>query len=308
MIVTFFYYFGTVIKRGQLEAVFKIVEISYLFLFINIMLGVMGVGYGMYGIDEGVVGTRGLIFAGNELGVAVLVSGSVLMMRSLVKMSYFKYLFFGLSSIAMSVAMTTKVSMIGVMLVFLIFPVFALIDTYKNFRNSKKALYFSLLTTALSPFIFLIGGFYAIYESGLINRLLFFYEKLDLLSFILSGRDVWVVEAINYFFRSDLTQILFGSGFLWLDQISDSKLTENDFVDFLLTYGLIGSMAISFFIVRVWQSAIKNNSSGDFFKYSLFLLFLMIGISLTAGHVFNSGTAGFLISIVVKNDDQKFEE
>jgi len=52
------------------------------------------------------------------------------------------------------------------------------------------------------------------------------------------------------------------------------------------------------FITLNLVAAFMSRSINDYGLYVVFMVFLLLGLSSSAGHVFNSGTAGFLIAVL----------
>jgi len=298
-ILLFYLFFIELIKKQKIKYIFIIVYFSFWFLVLNIILGAIGYGYGMYGGNgEDSIGTRGLIFAGNEIGGAIIVSGAIIMLKLIEENNYLKFFIYGIILIFMGGLMASKVSILGSILLLFFFPLLKLFKSFKNFRIPKRVFIYSQLMLLVIPIISVYGIYYALYKSNLIDRLLFFYQRVDLLTFIFSSRNIWAEEAINVFSNKyNLTNVFFGTGIDWFKYISGNKLVEIDPIDLLMSYGIIGFgiiFGILFYII--FDFFRKTN---PYSVYIIFTIFLLLSISLTAGHILTSGTAGFLIAILM---------
>jgi hypothetical protein len=299
-IIIFYLFFLELLKQQQIEYLFFIAWISFLFLAFNIFLGALGFGYGMYGGNsESAIGTKGFIFAGNELGAAVIISGAIVMIKTLEDNYYLRFFILGLLMLILSALMASKVSMLGVILLFFMFPLLKAFKNLNNFKLPKKDFYYSNIMFIMVPLLSIIGVYYALYESNLISRLSFFYEKMDLITLIFSNRNIWALEALEAFKNYEPIELLFGTGRDWWQYISENKIVEIDPLDFLMTYGIMGFLFIFGTIFFILYKAIKNRRNNPYSIYIIFILLLLLAMSLTAGHILNSGTAGFLIAITM---------
>ena len=71
-------------------------------------------------------------------------------------------------------------------------------------------------------------------------------------------------------------------------------MVEIDAIDYLMTYGIVGVLIAYGFVVFVMLSSLANRN--NFSGFLIFISLLLMAISLTAGHVWNSGTAGIFIA------------
>jgi len=170
----------------------------------------------------------------------------------------------------------------------------------KNYKIPKADFYYVNMIVLFVPLLSAGAIFYALYESNLIDRLSYFYQKLDLISIIFSNRNIWAAEAYDAFVNDySFFQWFFGTGSNWWSFISENKIIEIDPFDFLMSYGIVGLIGTFGIIVGIIIDSIVNRKQNTYFHYIAFTIFLLLGMSTTAGHVFNSGTAGFLIAIVL---------
>lgn len=276
--------------------VFSFARFSFFFLAVNFFLGFAGYGYRMYGSAEQSIGTKGFIYAGNEISVAIIISGAILQMQLLQQNEYKLFLVVGFSMLAMAALLTSKVSIIASTLIMLLFPLMKAFEDMRCLRMQKKDFLFSIFILLIMPIVIGYSVYYALYESNLISRLSYFYERMDLITLILSSRNVWAAEAMDIFFNKySFLECLFGTGKDWFIYISENKLVEIDLIDFLMAYGLVGVLFSYGFLFYIIIKLIKNKVNNPYFWYLLFLMFLIIGMSLTSGHVINSGVAAALI-------------
>lgn len=299
-IILFYLYFKTLIKNQAEDLLFTIARISFYFLVFNIFLGVIGLGYPMYGHGESGIGTRGLIFAGNEIGAALIVSSAIVMMKSLEDNSIKLFFFIAVLLLLSSAFIGSKVSLLGSIILFFFFPFLKAFKNMYNFRLPKRDFINANIFLITVPILATVGIYYTLYETNLIDRLSYFYKKLDLITLIFSNRNIWAEEAYNAFLNHyTFTEYLFGSGRDWWQYISEYKLVEIDPIDFLMNYGIIGFLLTFGIILYILLKTIIYRNKNRYSIYVIFTILLLLGMSSTAGHIFNSGTAGFLIAILL---------
>lgn len=304
-IVIFYIFFQKVIDRRKGECIFQFAKYSFVFLLVNFTFGFFGFGYGMYGTEENSIGTRGFIFAGNEIGAALIVSGAILQMQLIEQRKYWRFVGVGILMIWMGVLLTSKVSIFSSMLLLLSFPMIKAAGKLKYMKIEKKDVFFSSLVILAMPAIASGAIYYVLFFSNLIERLSYFYDKVDIITLLLSNRNIWALEAINIYFDSySILEILFGSGQSWIYEISDKKMVEIDFIDFLMTYGIGGAVVAYGFFAWILLKLIHNQTN-PYFGYLLLMIVLLLGMSLTSGHIMNSGIAGALIAALLSMVNNK---
>lgn len=264
---------------------------------INILLGVLGIGYSQYNGPEGGIGGRGFFFAGNEVaGIFVLFSGTCwYLIRE--KGFMFKLLFFAFLLI-LGILNASKTAVFGVLLIVMLLEINLKIPRRISLAELFRYLTIPLLLVAI-PFILYLG----IQSTGLIDRISFFYERMDLLTFILSGRNEMVAGAMA-FYPSDysLWDYLFGLGNLeFLEKMGTfhgvSHTIEIDFFDLLFMNGWLGlGLILGIYMLILIRSVLMPSGmpSGNMWAINLVLLL----ISFMAGHVFNSAMLGISLGFL----------
>lgn len=292
-ITVYFMFFRQLLLTGQSKDLFLFTKLSFAFLVINFTVALLGFGYPMYSEE---IGSKGFIFAGNEIGAAVIISASMTLMYML---EYKKYMKFSIISIAMLIIaalLTSKVSILGSLLIILTFPFISSIKQFTDFKLPKKSFIFSSTILIVVPILFMGVLYYALFVSNLIERLNYHYDKIDLITLIFSHRNIWADEAWDaYLNHYTLVEQLFGTSKEWYIYISGEKLVEIDFIDFLMSYGIFGVLLVTAFLTFVLTQLFKNKHNNPYFSYLLFTYLLILGLSLTSGHIINSGIAGALI-------------
>ena len=263
----------------------------------NILLGVLGVGYSQYNGPEGGIGGRGFFFAGNEVaGIFVLFSGTCwYLIRE--KGFFFKLLFFAFLLI-LGILNASKTAVLGILLIIMMLESNFRLPRHVTLGELFKFLSIPILIITI-PFILYVG----VKTTGLIDRFSFFYERMNLLTFILSGRNEMVEGAMN-FYPSDYTlwDYLFGLGYLeFLEKMGVfhgvAHSIEIDFFDLLFMNGCLGlGLVMGAYILILIRSFFvpKGILSGHMWAVNLVLLL----ISFMAGHVFNSAMLGISLGFL----------
>jgi hypothetical protein len=290
--VIFYLFFAFLVKNKREDDLFLIAKYAFIFLSINSLIGALGFGYPMYTVNEEVtIGSRGLIYAGNELGPALAASGSVLMIKYLSDDKYGLFFIVAISMLFSASVLTSKLSILGTLLLLFIFLFIKSYKSIENFKISKKDFNFAVLMYFFLPIATTFSIYYALYESNLFDRLNHYYHKTDFLTFILSGRNHRVEDGLNTMTES------YSAGEYIIGSLRFYNSTEIDFFDFLFQYGIIGVLLtyglVAFFLI--YTLFLRGN---EYTTYLTFSILLLVAMSLTAGHIFNSGTSSFVFAIL----------
>jgi len=299
--VIFYLYFAHLVKKNREDDLFVIAKYSFIFLSLNSLIGAFGFGYPMYTVNEEVsIGSRGLIYAGNELGPALVASGSLLMMKYLSDNKYRPFFIVAISMLFSASVLTSKVSILGTLLLLFMFLFIKSYKSMKNLKISKRDFNFAVLMYCFLPVTTGVSLYYALYESNLFERLNHYYYKTDFLTFILSGRNHRVEDGLA----------TMSDSYAFIEYIIGSfrfeNTTEIDFFDFLFQYGIVGVL-LTYGLVcgfLIFTFFVSDNKYTTYLTLSILLIFAM---SLTAGHIFNSGTSSFLFAILfaLKSSQQR---
>ena len=266
-------------------------QFSFLVLFINIILGVLGFGFSSYGnLGSGgssTIGVKGFFYAGNELsGVYIILFGS--MLHLLWQRRKLAYLLFAPFVISAGILMATKAAMLaGALLIFTI-PLFNERNKLLNMTWLKVKMILPVIILIIILLFILVPIFEA---TGLWNRFLWFYEKKGAIGIILSGRDEFIYKALDvYMYYANLSDILFGFSKTGLSEFTKGSM-EIDPIDMYFWHGLFGlflfvSYIVIFFRVSFIATKIPNSQWGP----CVFVInIILFSVSIIAGHVLTSG-------------------
>ncbi|MCP5382483.1 MAG: O-antigen ligase family protein [Kordiimonadaceae bacterium] len=302
-----FFFFSTVIEKGNYSDQFIYKTFRFLFyaLFIAIAASIFGLGLSQYGInkDSVSIGYQGYFFAGNELApLAVILYGYNL----------FYHLYNGSSLLKLSVVfmvglftcflILTKVSIGGFFICTISLPIFMnlsqnllrwKVKTWKYFTNLMIT-GIIIVTCFLIIFWDMIMAYFSRIEAIISRSGDIFGARHDWAGL---GFDIW----LN---KYHIVQQLFGAGtsYQYLMPVDGGKKSvEIDPIDIILSNGIIGfSFIYGFWFIILFIEIKKIFETKDrFFGISIFLLIFSIGASFTSGHIMASSLVGFYLAIII---------
>ncbi|WP_162555975.1 O-antigen ligase family protein [Reichenbachiella versicolor] len=291
-------YFKKLVERegdNFIGKVKTIIKTNFVVLIINLLLGVLGFGYAQYG---GTIGSVGFFFSGNEVsGVQLILSGFILFFSIKKKKTYLLVSFLVL---ILAMVKATKVAILGTVILIL----------YLYFLHSRKKsnnifiFKYGLILLVVSPMLFFLVKV-GIEQSGLINRLIHFYSNKDLLTFIMSGRNIYAKIGLDLYMNTfSFLEMMFGIGMGRLSEIFSvpfyglRNTVEIDFFDFLLYYGLIGVLInFGFWAYLTIKSYVGYRKHADYGAVVFATNLLLVFASFTGGHIMYSGMLGVFIGL-----------
>ena len=295
-----FFYFRTIFthKRHLLKWVFRWFLFSFLILVINISLKLFGLGFPMYAMDTLEIGSKGFFYAGNEVsGVLIILSSFLMYWFQLYNK---KMLFFIISVVAILTGLyiTSKTAILGAIFTSFYFFIFS---PNKKGVSIKDILFYLLFFFVLMPSaLFLIVDY--LKSSDVMQRFSYFWDKLDIYTFILSNRNTFLFDFIEIFKKEyNFLEMLIGVGQSTFETLNHNHIIELDFFDIYFVYGIVGVLMFLFYIsFLLIQSKIKslNRKTYLFSSYSKYIALFLIVLSFLSGHIFNSGMAAIYMGCV----------
>lgn len=257
----------------------------------NVTLGVLGVGESQY---AGGIGGKGFIIAGNEMSYLMLASASIVLFRLAETRGALCLLFVFGVFLLFFLMKATKVAMLGICLVF----VFSLIHNgYFKVRRIPK-IYLLALVGGAAVIVF---GYQFIQAAGLLDRMLFLYKLHGgFWGALLSGRLSFLSEAIELVIVPfGFWDVLFGVGVDQLLAVRGS-LVEIDLIDVFITFGVVGGVLfyLPWLLGAVWATQLLKLQPRYGISFWL-LIITIVGVSLAAGHVVNSGIASSATALLI---------
>lgn len=278
----FFYYIRNQFEQNSVLTLFRIKKVMNTNLFIligNILIGLLGLGYAQY---NGQIGFRGYFYAGNEVsGILLLLFPFTLFQLYIDKNRLSKkYFFYCCLLLLTAVLAVTKTAIIGTVLTLTYIPWIC--------SSRKKKVLLPLILLIL-PIVGLIL-YHGITHSGIIDRWLFFYEKDGLWS-LLSGRDSRVIESMQSYLKSSLSEQFFGLG--------GNTTVEMDPFDALFNYGILGAFLVYvFYFYLIVNSYLYKKRKYPYAALAFYCNLLILFTSCFSGHILFSGMAGIFIAII----------
>lgn len=267
--------------QQALEYSRRIIIYNVIIICVNIVLSLVGIGYTSYG--EG-LGNKGFFYAANEVsGLIILLFGMQIFFLRLVSNTK-RFLFASLFFLILSISLGTKTAMGGYFLVFIYISYTSTIS-----KRSRKGIMFLGLALLIPAIIY--SGYYYVERIGLLERWRFFYERSDdIISFMLSGRDLFWAEEKGDFLSSGTIGYILGLG--------NNRTVEMDPFDVFLNYGGIGIAFVYtfwFFMIRQAYCYSKYNIIA---KIVLFIDIELLLFSSLTGHIIFSGMLNPFIALI----------
>lgn len=296
----------------------KIFLVSFVFYLIFIIIPILTkTSFNSYVKEE--TGLVGWFYAANEVGVILLLTYPVIF--SLLKKHKLIYMLLSVLGIFCLLALSTKVSKYGLLILLCCYFWFYTIFKKKNWVNKVFIL--------INILIFLIFSsangvkFYKIvenYNSGVENIFngntssngnlpldppsLNGSQDASLITKLLSGRNIKVLTINRVYVNDNIINKLLGTGF-YNAKTSENFIVEMDFIDIFYHYGIIGFILLLFpylYMLYLFIQSIKNHQFHFSleFCYSVVIFLLVLGISFMAGHVIGSpAVSSFLVIVAI---------
>jgi hypothetical protein len=284
-----------VLKYGKWCLVFAFIVLSA-----NMLLGVLGFGFSSYGNADSesssAIGIKGFFYAANEVsGIFIVLFGS--MLHLLWQKRKFVYVLFSPFVLLTALLIATKAAMLAAALLIFAIPLFNERHKLLNLTWLKVRMILPFIVVMTILLIVLVP----IFEStGLWNRFVWFYEKKGIIGIILSGRDVFIISALDAYMRyANLADILFGFSKTGLGMITKNAM-EIDPIDMYLWHGVFGIVLFLaylavFFRVSYLSTMNRNSIWGP---AVLLINIALFAVSMIAGHIFTSGMLAPLLGLI----------
>jgi len=293
-----FFFFAKFIKnqkKENLNIAFKFIRVSYFILISSVLLKYIGLGYTMY--EVGNIGSRGFFNAGNELSFLLIVLASIIAFELWRQKNTKKYILFFLLNLFVAISLSSKTAILGIFLFTFLIP----INPNKLKLGINKLKYLLLFFLFLLPFS-IVFSWKFIKKSALFERFSFFWDKLDVVTFIFSSRNLYAKKAWEtYIEEYSLTEKIIGLGQKNFEYLNNEKIIEIDILDIFFVYGFLGIVCLVvllFYFQYVVRLRAKSTNKYPYAKFVYLMLIIIFAISVIAGHVFNSGIAGVYLGFI----------
>ena len=310
-VLAFFYFRNIVIHKGYLlKWIYRWMLFSFMIVVLNISLKLFGLGFAMYSMDTFEIGSKGYFYAGNEVSGILLILASFLMYWYQLFDKKMLFIIVGILSVLTGLYLTSKTAILGTIFSFIYFFIFS--------PNTKRISIRNMLFALFNFFVVLPVGIYFIIEylktSDVMERFSFFWNELDIYTFILSNRNTFLFDFLEIFKKEyNIIEMILGVGQSTFETLNNNHIIELDFFDIYFAYGIIGALLVILYVSFILiKSALKslNKKIFPFASYTKFISILLILISFLSGHIFNSGMAAIYIGCIFslmyyKNNETK---
>ncbi len=286
----------------------KVISINCVVLLVNILIGFFGYGFSTYGgsVAGDAIGVKGFFYAGNEISALMIIFAGFYMAKSYLK-SKLQFLCFALLWLAVGFLISTKTSILSVILLVFAIPIVLEGRRIFKFNNTPSLFLYALLSAAAFQGFLVYQAFQG---TLLFDKLVFFFGKGGWLGVILSGRDKFVMTMWDYFLAAEpVGSMLIGNGVsYYADHVKYSS--EMDLPDMFFWHGITGVLiTLSIFTMMTFYSVTNFfKRSYPYARVVLLINLLLLIISNFSGHIFTSGMLAFLwpcFAIMAKYSKQR---
>lgn len=282
-IYLYFYFVYTIklYQNGILLNIKKVFIIGFLVISVNLTMGLFDIGFHTY-VNEG-IGYKGFFYAGNELGGVIACIIPFVLYVTYWNYSTKAYCILSIFILTLALILSTK----SVLLICFL-SVFVIPWLYGT-KKIRTKLLFILLTVGLPLLIFMIVKMIT-NENDLMIKYSYAYQNKGLMGLILSDRDLFWKEKSVLFESQDFYTRFFGLG--------ENITVEMDLFDVLLNYGYFGCIATIGIYSYLFIVAFKYKRYNSYNKLVVYQDFLLLLMSLVAGHILFSSMAGIYIALI----------
>lgn len=292
IVFIFLLYFlvGQILKQGfPIKSLLEIFLTSATLYSLGILIpAILDIGESTYA--SGTFGQKGFFASGNALGIYLGIAGSIATLRNNKTLKQSFQLFIIVLSL---ILLGTKTSLVFIFLISMIMIV-----------QSGRVLPLLILSLGI-VFISLHWQVISTIFSTIFDVVVYRFNNSDnLMTFILSGRDQYVIDAFNECMKSNiwLIKLIFGGGSYMSFRSSYHNgmvydVLEMDFFDIFFMYGIIGVTIYSLLFGYFTLKAMSRS------KYIFILMSFFFLHSALAGHVVFDGlsmTAGVVVIFMIR--------
>ena len=278
----------------ELKKLFKLVWFSYIVLVVNVLIKYIGLGYPMY--KAGDIGSKGFFFAGNETSALLIILTSILAYKLFLSKERWKFYIFMVFSLFVGLSISSKTGVLGILLMLILIPLERPTAQIKIGKLKKL-----ILTLLVSIPLVVSGTWWAVKQSSVLDRLSYYWSKLDILTFIFSHRNFFFTDAYKVYMEEySIIEKFIGVGQTRYELLNNSKIIEIDIADVFFAYGFVG-LILFLFLFGVLINQSWRFSKFEEYKYTNFVFLMaliLLGISSIAGHVFSSGMSAIFIGLL----------
>lgn len=264
------------------------------------------------------LGNSGFFIANNSTNIVLIVSSLFFLYLSLFEKKKKSILFFLILSMITLWVQGSKTSLLFVVLELFILIVFLMVNYFPKIKKMKKNKHIKILLICLSIIIIfnqqLIVFIMNIIDT--INSLIIRQKYLANLNegffnVILSGRLTFLTNVLKMLDGKSAAFYITGFG---VSNLPKDAIVEMDFVDLLIREGILGiivTYGLTLFII--FYNFKSRINYCNFFIFINIILFIMIGYSIFAGHVYidimsSSFLAFFICMLTMSKEDDNISK
>lgn len=255
----------------------------------------LGIGVSSYGAAGGY---KGLYMGTNDL-TAVLVMTLPFMLYKIFTGGK------GIIYIIVALLGALNLIMIGTKTAIIFLVIISTFFFYNTFLKRMSLKSFTLLIVFFIAFWFIFDKYlFNMFKNTILQRQMYFISQNDLVSYLLSERNITLIKSIE-FWSSSLVNIILGVGFNnganFIGTFSQGHgMIEMDLIDILYFYGLILFFIVAVPLVKVFIKGFKVLITKKELKLKLiaFIYIVAFIMSFLGGHVLLSPLAGVYFAII----------
>lgn len=286
--------FFNINKQKAIDYTNTIINVSLIITISLLVTRILGIGVDSYGQGEGF---KGIFIGLNELTIVLGIAFPFILYKAVTSAKKLKYIIIS-AFVAINILMIGTKTSIVVMFIFIIF-----LGYYICFKNNKRSQGVVFTIGILITGVFFVVAFKDIFIA-IIERQKYFFEKLDIITYLLSARDITLKNAMGFWVSNPLN-IIFGVGFTEGARFIGTFLTghgmiEMDMMDILYFYGAIFFIFLAYFLIKrlILACKILRNARSVYNKVIALTFILTFIVMNLGGHVLLSPFAGVYFAIL----------
>ncbi|MDK0864090.1 O-antigen ligase family protein [Clostridium perfringens] len=260
-----------------------------------IITRIFGVGMSSYGAAGGY---KGLYMGTNDLTAVLVMTFPFILYKIFTKDSNITYTIVALLAALNMIMIGTKTAIIFLIIISLFF-------FYNIFFKNINLKSFIILIMFFITFLIVFDKYLLdIFKNTILQRQIYFMKENDLISYLLSDRNMTLITSFR-FWCSSLINIILGVGFnngsAFIESfLNGHTMIEMDLIDILYFYGIVLFIMVAYLLIKALIKAIKVLfiKKELNFKLIAFIYIVAFIMSFLGGHVLLSPLAGVYFAII----------
>lgn len=305
-------------KSKKMNIDFKTMNFILVFYILLILIPILtNTGFNSYAYSK--EGTIGWFNSTNEIGGIISILLPISLYYIFKNKKYFLFLFATLIILFVIFKMGTKVPVLSIGIIFILWFIRYFIKIMKNKEIKKISLLFVIFVLVVSSLIIVLPktSFYKNIEIHLtflkVDEPKDFLNERIIDKFIFSDRISYYTNTKNNFLASNVYEKLVGIGYSenhYNDQES-IKLIEMDYYDISFRHGALGFIVFFIpyiYVLKIIYTKTKKMTKIDDELFSLYIsLILILSLSLLSGHIIVAPSVSIIVIIILLNILKKLE-